>query len=150
MSFWRLYYHLVWATKNREPLINESAGDVIRRSIQHVCSESGVLVHAIGAMPDHVHLAASIPPRTSISSFMQRVKGNSSHLVNRSLQQPIGEWFFWQPEYGVLSFGDASLSRVVEYVENHATHHADDDLWSIFERLSDHPNAAIRSLEEAL
>jgi putative transposase len=21
MPFWRLYYHLVWATKNREPLI---------------------------------------------------------------------------------------------------------------------------------
>ena len=21
MAFWRLYYHVVWATKNREPLI---------------------------------------------------------------------------------------------------------------------------------
>ena len=26
MPFWRLYYHLVWSTKNREPLIDENYG----------------------------------------------------------------------------------------------------------------------------
>jgi putative transposase len=150
VSYWRLYYHLLWATKLREPLINESIGEVIRRSTQHICTENGVLVHAIGTMPDHVHLAVSIPPRLSVSSFMQRVKGNTSHLVNRNVQHPTEDWFVWQPEYGVLSFGEASLVRVVEYVENETTHHAEHSLWSPFERLSDHADTRIRSLEEAL
>ncbi|GEM_PF-7011307 len=30
MAYWRLFYHLVWATKNREPLINSFLEDELR------------------------------------------------------------------------------------------------------------------------
>ena len=131
MSFWQLYYHLVWATKKREPVIGEEAADLIRRSIQAICTDRRVLVHAVGVMPEHVHLAVSIPPRISISEFAQRVKGGTSHLVNRSIQQPVGDWFFWQLEYGVPSFGKRSLETAVHYVENQPAHHADGNLWPL-------------------
>jgi putative transposase len=153
MSFWRLYYHLIWATKKREPLINDIAADVICRSIQAICSEQRVIVHAIGVMPDHVHLAVAIPPRISVSDFAKLVKGGASHLVNRSVEQPIGNWFFWQPEYGVLSFGVRSLESVVRYVGNKAFRHANDKLWPLFEQFIDDEfdrTSLQRSLEETL
>jgi putative transposase len=152
VSFWQLYYHLIWATKRREPVIGDEAADLIRRSIQSVCTERRVIVHSIGVMPDHVHLAASVPPRISISEFARLVKGGTSHLINRSIQQPVGDWFFWQPEYGVLSFGKRSLESVNAYVENQATHHSEGNLWPLYERLIDeqYERAATRSLEEAL
>jgi putative transposase len=43
--------------------------------------------------------------------------------------------FAWQAEYGVVSFGEASRSRIVAYVENQRQHHADQTLVQIYEQL---------------
>lgn len=134
MTWWRTYYHVVWATKHREPVINDAAADVIRRAVQQVCTDHRVLVHAIGMMPEHVHLAVSIPPSLAVAEFVKQIKGNTSHLVNRSVQQPVGDWFFWQPEYGVLTFGERSLETVTRYVENQPAHHAANEPMPLFER----------------
>jgi hypothetical protein len=46
MPFWRLYYHIVWATKNREPLIGQS------------WEQSLLLNHPL---PQHNHLLICTP-----------------------------------------------------------------------------------------
>jgi len=43
--------------------------------------------------------------------------------------------FAWQAEYGVVSFGEASRSTIVAYVENQRQHHADQTLVQIYEQL---------------
>lgn len=37
MTFWRLYYHLVWATKDREYLIQSEMEDRLRSYIVNKC-----------------------------------------------------------------------------------------------------------------
>jgi putative transposase len=138
MTYWRLFYHLVWGTKSREPLIDDDRAVVIERSIRVVCHEAGVILHAIGGMPDHRHLAVSIPPRLAIAEFMRRAKGESSHLLNHSAGREGGDWFAWQPEYGAISFGEGPLPRVIAYIQNQAEHHASNTLWPSFE-LTDRP-----------
>jgi putative transposase len=130
-----LFYHVVWATIGRAPIIDAGREETIRRSIRTTCSEHGAPIHAIGVMPDHVHLAVSLPPRIAISDFMHALKGSSRHLINRIGADAGHDTFGWQPEYGVLSFGERSLPDVVAYVENQAAHHASDDLRSAFEHV---------------
>jgi REP-associated tyrosine transposase len=65
VPYWRLHYHLVWATHRREPLISESAEQVIRRSFELTCGNMGLFSHAVGVMPEHIHVALSVPPRHS-------------------------------------------------------------------------------------
>jgi REP element-mobilizing transposase RayT len=132
VSYWRLYYHIVWGTKRREPLIDDVRVAVIQRSMRAACHEAGAVVHAIGPMPEHVHLAVSIPPRLAIAAFVKQLKGGASHLLNHTATSP-DETFAWQPEYGVISFGERSLPRIVAYVENQVAHHAADNLWPSFE-----------------
>jgi putative transposase len=120
MTYWRLFYHIVWATKNREPLIGAQQEEIIRRSIRTTCESASCLIHGIGIMPDHVHVALSIPPKMSIWEFMHQLKGSSSHLV-RQAERPRS--FRWQPEYGVLSFHEDLLPKIVAYVENQRQHH---------------------------
>src|SRR5688500_18442680 len=84
-------------------------------------------------MEDHVHVAVSIPPRTAISAFIKQLKGESSHLLNHAAGQDGQDWFHWQPQYGVLSFGERSLPKVIDYVQNQRAHHAADRLWPLFE-----------------
>lgn len=133
MSYWRLFYHLVWATKDRLPMLDEARADLLTRSIQAICTEERVLVHAIGVMPDHLHLALSIPPRIAIAEFVQRMKGTTSRRFNTTAAKPGLDHFDWQPEYGVLSFGERSFEDIVAYVRNQPEHHANATLRPIFE-----------------
>lgn len=141
MTYWRLFCHLVWGTKGREALIDDERADVIERSIRAACHELGVLVHAIGGMPDHLHVPVSIPPRLSIAEVVQRMKGESSHLLNHSAGREGLGWFAWQAEYGAVSFGERSLPQIVAYVANQSAHHSANNLWRPLE-LTDRPGYA--------
>ena len=123
MPYWRLFYHVVWATKGREPLIQEAFEKRLHGAIRAKAEELGALVHAVGGTEDHVHLVASVPPAISLAKFVGQVKGNSSHFVNSELSLPF--IFAWQSEYGAVSFGGRNLKRVVEYVIDQRRHHAE-------------------------
>jgi REP element-mobilizing transposase RayT len=92
-------------------------------------------VHAIGGTQDHIHLAVSIPPKVSPAKFIGDVKGNSSHYVNHVIKPDFE--FYWQDEYGVLSFGEKNLSAVVGYIHNQKQHHANGTLISAMERMDE-------------
>jgi putative transposase len=134
VSYWRLFYHLVWATKGRAALIDDDRLVVIERSIRASSLKMGGIFHALGAMPDHIHVAVSIPPRIAISRFVQQLKGESSHLLNHGATRDDGDWFLWQPQYGAVSFGDRSFGEVVAYVRNQRQHHGADRLWPLLEK----------------
>jgi len=139
VSYWRLFYHAVWGTKLREALIDESRADVIERSIRASCHDLDVIVHAVGFMPDHVHVVLSVPPRHAISAVVQKLKGESTHLLNHSARSDGGDWFSWQAEYGVISFSERSLPDVVAYAQNQRQRHADNKLWASYETLERQP-----------
>ncbi|NLD71320.1 MAG: IS200/IS605 family transposase [Chloroflexi bacterium] len=133
MPYWRLFYHLVWATKGREALITtESLERTLIAGVRDKASEMGAIVHAVGCADDHVHLVVSVPPSVGLAAFVGQVKGASSHLVNHTL--PLPQRFGWQAEYGVVSFGEKQLPWVVDYVENQRRHHADRSTYASLER----------------
>ncbi len=134
MPKWRLFYHIVWATKGRAPLIDEAIEPVIRHSIQTTSRVENAKLHAVGMMPDHIHVAASVPPGIALSQFVGRLKGASTHAVN-ALTSPDDAAFAWQAEYGVFSFTEKNLPDVVTYIENQRQRHAARDLWPSFEDL---------------
>lgn len=121
MPYWRLYYHIVWATKHREPLIAEDFQPSLHDAIAAKVIDLGGVAHAVGSVADHVHLVASVPPRIALSKLVGQVKGNSSHLVNHEIRP--GYRFAWQDEYGVVSLDQRRLPQVVEYVHAQAQHH---------------------------
>jgi putative transposase len=139
VPFWQHYCHLVWGTKLREPLINEEIARVVKTAARDICNDHRATLHAIGIMPDHVHLAVSIPPSLAISEFVRAVKGQSSFELNKVNRVERLARFRWQAEYAALSFGQRALTSVVAYVNNQATHHAENNLWPSFEILESIP-----------
>ncbi|HEY7033568.1 MAG TPA: IS200/IS605 family transposase [Thermomicrobiales bacterium] len=134
MAYWRLFYHLVWATRSREPLIGEREETIIRRSFQTTLDSMRVIPHAIGMMPDHTHVVASIPPSVLVAEVVKRLKGASTHAVNHESGVPPEVPFAWQGGYGVLSFSERALPDVVAYVRNQREHHAKATTWPGLER----------------
>jgi putative transposase len=147
MSMWRLFYHLVWATKNREALLDAKVVDLAIRSMQADCIELGGMLHESGFRPDHMHLVVSIPPRIAVSEFVHRLKGKSSRRINETLYAGRDESFGWQSEYGVCSFSERSLPDVIAYVQNQRQRHSDNRLWPMYE--TDDPRVAEKLLAQA-
>ena len=135
MPYWKLYYHFIWGTKNRLPLIDTTLEAELYRVIVAKAQKLEGFVHAVGGMKDHVHLAISVPPKIAPAKFIGDVKGNSSHYVNHIIKPDFE--FYWQDEYGVLSFGERNLSSVVRYTHNQKQRHAEGTLIAAMERMDE-------------
>jgi putative transposase len=135
VSYWVCYYHVVWATRGRLPVLAREEFGHVTAVVRSVLAEDRVVVHAVDCLPDHVHVVALIPPALSVAAVAKRWKGSTSHLLNerrRAAGHP--ETFAWQAEYGVHTFGPDALPRVVAYVNNQHEHHRLNDLWPGLER----------------
>src|SRR6476661_6869597 len=84
MSFWRLYYHLVWSTKNREHLIQPDVETRLYLYLVSKAAELDVYVYAINGWFDHIHMVVAIPPNHAVAEVVKRLKGGRSHDLNSS------------------------------------------------------------------
>ena len=134
MSFHKLYYHFVWGTKNRARIILPEFEARLYAAIIAKVKDLEGYVHAVDGIDEHTHLAASVPPKVAVARFIGEVKGNSSHFVNFVIKP--GFDFYWQEEYGVLSFGENDLPAIVNYIHSQKKHHADGTYREIMERTS--------------
>ena len=80
-----------------------------------------IIVHAIGGVDDHVHLAVSIPPKTSISKAVRNLKAASSTQINKRFD--LDFTFSWQGDYGVHSFAERDLGTVQRNINDQRRHH---------------------------
>jgi putative transposase len=122
MPYWKCYYHIVWATKYREPVIIPAYEQIIFATIQEKCTEFGSSLLAVNAVKDHIHVAVCIPPGVAVSKWVGSAKGSTARAVNTSFK--LAARFHWQGSYGVMSFGEKVLPQVKSYIENQKQHHA--------------------------
>ena len=94
MSFWRNYYHITWATKNRLPLILPEFEARLYAYMVKKAAEAGAFVYEINGMQEHVHMVAAIPPRENVAGVVKLVKGASAHYVNHVIRPDLH--FSWQ------------------------------------------------------
>ena len=134
-TFTEAFYHFVWATRKREHFITEAIERDLHRFIHGKCDASRVHIYALNGMQDHVHLVVSLPATLSASDFMEAVKGTSAHYINHLPGQL--NCLYWQPGYGLLTFAQHDLERIVTYVENQKRHHNDGKLSPKMERTAD-------------
>jgi putative transposase len=120
-SFACLYYHLVFSTKHRQPLITPDLQlqlfDYLGGLIQH---RQAILVTA-GGTADHLHLLATIHKTQCLTDFMRELKGESSRWIHESYPH-LGH-FAWQTGYGAFSLSYPGLSRVKGYIAKQEEHH---------------------------
>lgn len=126
MAYWKLFYHVVWGTKHRLPLIEPSWEEDLYGYMWGKATTLACIPHAINGTRDHTHLVISIPPKLCVATVIGQLKGASSHRANEIFVSDKS--FAWQTEYGVFSFSERSLASVVEYVSNQKQHHAEQSI----------------------
>ncbi|KAF2509084.1 IS200/IS605 family transposase [Flavobacterium foetidum] len=120
-SFTKLWIHAVWATKNRQELIDFSIEKNLYDFIWQELTELGCPVRIINGMPDHVHVLFLQNPQKSISDIVRQVKGSSSHFMNGG--EFILEKFAWQTGFAAFSVSESQLDVVYNYIKNQKHNH---------------------------
>jgi len=122
-TYWEMYFHLVWHTKGSLPLIKPNVEPLLHKYLIHrVLETPEAIVHAVGGIEDHIHMAVSLPPTIEPANWVGDIKGASSHHINHG---PCGAGASaWQTGYGIVTFGAGDLEWVVGYIRNQREHHA--------------------------
>ncbi|HEY0319886.1 MAG TPA: IS200/IS605 family transposase [Pyrinomonadaceae bacterium] len=119
MSYTNLLYHVVFATKERAPLITNELRPQLHQYLGGTARGLGGIVLAIGGVADHVHLLVKIKPVISVAEFIKQLKANSSGWANK---QTRGR-FSWQSRYGAFTVSESQIEKVRSYILRQEEHH---------------------------
>jgi len=142
MPYWQLFYHVIWATKHREPLLTPDVAPEIYGFLRGKAIGLGATVFAVNGVADHVHMVVAIPPRIAVATLIGQIKGVASAKANKAGLTATP--FYWQEEYGVFSFDAKRLPNFVAYVERQQQHHAEQTAIRMLERTDDQDGLFIR------
>jgi putative transposase len=122
---WQNLSHVRWDLKSRVVIVPKYRRKVIygrrRRQIggilRELCRQRGIDLVEGHAMPDHVHLCLSIPPRYSVPYAVGYQKGKSAVRIHRELLHEcrMSGWHVWAVGYCVSTVG-LDEARVRQYI----------------------------------
>ena len=121
-SLSQILLHVIFSTKDREPTIPNELADELYRYLASACDAHGSHAYRIGGMPDHVHIACTLPRTVAVSKLLGEVKKSSSKWLKERDRRCAG--FPWQGGYGAFSLGQSQLDTVIQYIERQKEHHA--------------------------
>ena len=121
MPFVRIWIHLVWATKNRQPLLTKDIRQKIFAHIRENASKKNIYIDFVNGYTDHVHCLISLNQEQTTAKVAQLIKGESSFWINKN--KLCKENFEWQDDYFAVSVSESGVNRVREYIKNQEIHH---------------------------
>ena len=117
---WNCKYHIVFTPKFRRKAIYGQLKADIGKIIRELCKWKEVEIIEATAMPDHIHLYVSIPPKMSVAGFVGFLKGKSTLIIferHANLKYKYGNRHFWCRGYYVDTVG-RNEKAIAEYVRN--------------------------------
>lgn len=117
---WYCRYHIVFVPRYRRRVIHGQLRRRIGRIIRELCQQQEVELVEGHAMPDHVHLCLSIPPKYSVANTVGWLKGKSAIWIYREClgrERNFTGLHCWARCYCVSTVGlDEQVLR--EYIRN--------------------------------
>ena len=118
---WDCKYHIVYVPKYRQKVIFGGRRREIGRITRELCEQRGVELLEGNAMPDHIHLCLSIPPKYSVSNTIGYLKGKSAVRIHRELlgHKRMTGLSFWARGYCVSTVGldEGKIRRYIQEQE---------------------------------
>jgi putative transposase len=120
-TFTNLIYHIVFSTKNRQPLITNAHQSRVYDYIGGTIRELGGISLAINGTEDHVHVLAKLRQDKSLSDVLRELKANASGWMRNVF--PDLKDFSWQRGYGAFTVSQSNVEQVKDYIARQKEHH---------------------------
>lgn len=116
---WECKYHIVFVPKYRKKIIYGKIRSVVGEILRDLCRQKDVTLLEGHAMPDHIHMCISIPPKFSVAMVVGYLKGKSAIRIHKEMgrNRNFTGKHFWSRGYCVSTVGlDEVMIR--EYIKN--------------------------------
>ncbi|MDR3299253.1 MAG: transposase [Candidatus Accumulibacter sp.] len=114
-SLSRVIVHLVFSTRNRQPLLVPGIRLSVRAYLATVPRDHDCVAYRVGGIEDHVHLAFALPRKNTIPALVETIDAASSKWIKQRF--PAIENFVWQHGHGAFSIGASELEKLVRHID---------------------------------
>ncbi len=120
-TYTQMHVHLVFATKNRDALIQKTWKDELEKYITGIVQNHKHKLLAIGAVSDHIHIFIGYNVNHLIPDLVEEIKTSSNEWIKTNKLSKCK--FEWQKGYGAFSHSHSQVQVVSEYIMNQEKHH---------------------------
>lgn len=119
-TYLSLHYHIVYSTKNREPLIRPEWRTRLYEYLGGTVNGLGGQPQGVGGVADHVHLLVGLKATHCLADFLRELKKSSSAWMHEEIRLTT---FAWQEGYAAFTVSAPSRPSVQNYIANQVEHH---------------------------
>jgi REP element-mobilizing transposase RayT len=120
-SYTNLLYHIVFSTKDRQPLLTDAYQSRLYDYIGGTIRNLGGISLGINGTEDHVHVLAKLRPDKAVSDVLRDLKANASGWMHDVF--PDLKDFSWQRGYGAFTVSASNVAKVQDYIARQKEHH---------------------------
>ncbi len=115
------YIHIIFSTKNRQPLIKPLYEQELHAYLGGICNELSCPVLAVGGYIDHVHILCMLSKNIALVELIKKIKINSSKWM-KTKDGSLAN-FYWQDGYGAFSVNPSETKVAINYIQTQHEHH---------------------------
>ncbi|WP_417588295.1 IS200/IS605 family transposase [Owenweeksia hongkongensis] len=121
MSWVRVWIHMVFSTKNREPFLTDGIRQKVFSHIMENAKKKEIRLAIVNGYTDHAHCLLALNKDITVAKAAQLIKGESAFWINK--QGLTNQKFMWQDDYWAVSVGERDFKTVFDYIKNQEEHH---------------------------
>jgi putative transposase len=123
MSWVKIYVHVVFSTKNREPVLNSL--ELRKKVFKHIKQNApgkGIWLDCINGYHNHAHCLIALGKEQCISKIAQLIKGESAFWINQN--NLTENKFIWQDDYWAVGISESHIPNLRKYIHRQEAHHS--------------------------
>jgi putative transposase len=136
-SYSRLLVHLIFSTKNRQPLITDNIREELHAYLIGILRNLESPSIRLNSTDDHIHILFLQSKNKALENIVEEIKRGSSKWIKT--KGPEFSDFYWQTGYAAFSVGQKGIDNVVAYISNQQEHHKSlsyiDEIKDMFQKL---------------
>jgi putative transposase len=120
-TFTQIYYHIVFATKERRPVLKAECRQELFRYTWGIIRNKQCHLYRINGVEDHLHILTSLHPSVTLANLVKDIKLATNGWIKE--KQLFPGFVGWQEGYGAFTCSHAAKDRLIEYIKNQEEHH---------------------------
>ncbi len=132
-SFRQILYHLVIATKNRQPSLTAEHEKALYNYIWGIIKEKKGHLYRINGMEDHIHILTDLHPTIALADFIKDIKVASNKWMKEHGGFP--KFDSWAEGYAALTYACRDKAMIINYIKKQKEHHKEENFHDELKRL---------------
>jgi REP element-mobilizing transposase RayT len=120
-TYTQILYHIVFATKDRLPVLSDSRRDDLFRYMNGVIKNSHCRPIWTDGVRNHIHSLLSLHPTVALAELLKDIKVASSIWIKENGVFP--NFVNWQEGYGAFTYSLRDEPELIEYLKRQEEHH---------------------------